>query len=289
MTDAARMTEEPASASTPTGKLPPMTALEFAIASTFRHFFFGLALALIWALLLAPLAVAGYYLALQEGPLDVSAPKPMAIAAAAVIAVALLLAVFSISVNWHRRLVLNERPRRLAWIRLNGVVWRYLFACLFVLGIVVMIAAAAYASATLLPAAVPQLGAAARPVGIALAVLLGFSALFTWYRLSSWLPAVAVEDRDYTFGKAWKMTRRNRIAYLSYTFWLVFTLAIAAALGAGAFFAQQALNDTYVTAAAFAFLGVVAWLAMFLILTIATSHYYHFSGRLKQIGEVKEQ
>ena len=107
------------------------------------------------------------------------------------------------------------------------------------------------------------------------------SALFTFYRLSSWLAGIAAGDRDYTLGTAWKATRKNRIAYLGFTFWLIFTLAIAGAIGAGAFFAQQMLPQPWVKPTAFAVMGVLAWMAMFLITSVAASHYRAFAKRVE--------
>ena len=110
-------------------------------------------------------------------------------------------------------------------------------------------------------------------------MLFGLSALFTFYRLSSWLAGIAAGDSDYTLGTAWKATRKNRIAYLGFTFWLVFTLAIAGAIGAGAFFAQQMLPQPWVKPAAFALIALIGWMALFLISTAPAGHYRHFSGK----------
>lgn len=65
------------------------------------------------------------------------------------------------------------------------------------------------------------------------AVLLALSGLFTFWRLTSWLPAIAVGYCDYTLKAAWTMTRSNRIAFLGFTFWLLFSCAVAGAMGAG--------------------------------------------------------
>ena len=67
-------------------KLPPMTALEFAIASTFRHFFFGLWLAVLWVILLLPFMAAVYFTAFRSGMPDFKALPPAALAAFAALA-----------------------------------------------------------------------------------------------------------------------------------------------------------------------------------------------------------
>ena len=129
------------------------------------------------------------------------------------------------------------------------------------------------------PVLSPRLAAAAQPVGIGLSVLLGLFGLFTWYRLSTLLPAVAAGDKDYTLSRAWKSTRNNRMRFLGFSFWLLFSLAIAGAIGAAAFFGQKALNNNYATAVAFSLIGLLVWLSLFLITSISASHYAHFSGR----------
>ena len=261
-------------------KLPPMTALEFAIANTFRYFFFGLRLALLWLIVLLPFIGAAYVFGLRDGPPDFKALPPAAIASFAVLGVMAFLASVSIAVNWHRRLILDEKPKGLAWIRLNGVVWRYLFCFLFIVAVAGAVAAAILAVQTYaVPALEPKLATAAKPVGIGISVLLGLFGLFTWYRLSTLLPAIATGDKDYSFGVAWKTTRNNRARFLGFTFWLLFSLAIAGGIGAGAYFGQQAIDNPYATAAAFAVMGLLVWLALFFTTTIATSHYSHFSQR----------
>jgi hypothetical protein len=197
-----------------------------------------------------------------------------------------LLASVSVAVNWHRRLVLGERPRGLAWIRLNGVVWRYLLMFLFILFVMGAIAGAIFAvRAYVVPALVPGLASAAEPAGIVVSALLGLFGLFTWYRLSTRLPAIASGDRDCTLAAAWRATRNNRLRFLAFTFWLLFSLAIAAGIGAGAYFGQQAAQNVYVTAAAFLLIALLSWLTLFFVITIATSHYVCFARREESKAE----
>jgi hypothetical protein len=264
----------------PPNKLPPMGALEFAIAAVFRHFFFGLRMALMWAILLVPLLIVVWFAGFHGAAPDVTALKPEAIAGLAALAAAVVIASVSIAVNWHRRVILGESPTGFGWVRLNGVVWKYLLGFVVVWIVLAIIIAGAAASAMLLPAALAgRLGQAAQPAGIGLAALLGLLALLCWYRLSTWLPAIAVADRDYSLARAWRATRGNTLAFLGFTFWLVFTLAIAGGIGAGAFLGQQALGNPWATAAAFAFAGILGWLCLFLVTTVATAHYCVFSGR----------
>lgn len=259
-------------------KLPPMTALEFAIEQTFRNFFYSLRLVLGWTVVLSPLLIAAWFIAFRNGVPDFKALPPATLGLFIAIAAISLLASFSIAVNWHRRLLLNETPRRLGWVRLDGVVWKYLLGFVMLLIVLGIIGAMIFAAITYLPPALEaQLGPASANVAKAVAALLGLIALFVWYRLSTWLPAIATHDKDYGFGTAWRTTRRNSMRYLGFTFWLLFGLGVAGAIGAGAFFGQQALGNPWVTIGAFVLIGLLVWLALFLLLTIATSHYFHFT------------
>lgn len=263
----------------PRRSLAPMEAIEFAIAAVFRHFFFGLGLALSWLVLLLPLVALAWFLAFREGMPDLKTLPPAAMAGLALLAAGVLLASFSIAVNWHRRVLLGEKPRGLQWVRLDGVMWRYAGGFLLILIVLGVYASAAFGIGMLAaPALEPQLGPAAKPLGMALAILLGLSALFTFYRLLSWLAALAVQDRDYTLKAAWTATRKNRVAYLGFTFWLIFTLGIAGAIGAGAFFAQASVPQPWVKPVAFAVIAIIGWMAMFLIATVAAGHYRCFAG-----------
>ena len=92
------------------------------------------------------------------------------------------------------------------------------------------------------------------------------------------LAALAAGDRDYTLATAWRRTKANRIAYLAYTFWLLFSLAIIGGLGAGAFFAQQSLPQPWVKPVAFGMIGLLAWLALLLVHSVPAALYRAFRG-----------
>jgi hypothetical protein len=258
--------------------LAPMEAIEFAVAAVFRHVFFGLRLVLAWAVVLLPLAAAAWAAVFRDGVPDWRALPPAGLAALAAFGAGALLAGLSIAVNWNRRILLGETPRRLRWVRLDGPVWRYLAGVLLVLLVLALYAGAAFGAATRLGVALEaQLGPAAKPLGIAVAALIGLSALFTLYRLCGWLAGLAVEDGDFRLRAAWRVTRSYRLAYLGFTFWLLFTLAVVGALGAGAFFAQQAIPEPWVKAVAFIFIGLLAWLSIFFLATVPASHYRQFA------------
>jgi len=257
--------------------LPPMVAIEFAIEKSFRHCIFALGLLLGWAIVLAPLAAAAWYLALRDGLPDISSLPPATLGTLALLGLGVLIASFSIETNWNRRLLLGERPSLLLRWRLDGPVWRYAAGVLLILVVLGLYAGAGFAvMLAAVPALAARMGAAAAPAGIAVTALIGLSGFFTFYRLMSWLAGVSAGDRDYTLGAARRVTRSNRFAFLGFTFWLLFTLAIIGGLGAGAFFAQQSLPQPWVKPVAFAIIGLMGWLALLVIHTVPAALYRAF-------------
>lgn len=257
--------------------LPPMEAVEFAIDKAFRHFFFALGLLVGWAVVLLPLGALAWYLGAAQGLADPTAMPPAALGALGLLGLGVLLASFSVETNWNRRILLDERPSILRRWRLDGPVWRYAAGVLLLLLVLAIYVAAAYAVMTaIVPALAPQLGAVARPLGIAVTVLIGLSALFSFYRMLSWLAGVSVDDGDYTLRTARCTTRGNRIAFLAFTFWLLFSLAILGGLGAGAFFAQQSLPQPWVKPVAFAIIGLLVWLALLVVHSVPAALYRVF-------------
>lgn len=257
-----------------------MTALEFAIEQTFRNFFFSLRLVLGWLVVLSPLLIAAYLLAFAKGPPDFAHLPPATLGLFIALGVAGFLASLSVCVNWHRRILLKQTPKRFGWIRLDGVVWRYFAGFVVIVIIEGAIAAAAFALLKYLPPLLlPHAGPAAAAIAKGLAGLLGLIAVMVWYRLTTRLPAIATGIRGF---KALRSTGGNFWTFLGFTFWLVFSLAIAGALGAGAFMGQQMLGNEWLTAAAFTFIGLLGWLSLFLLATISTS-LFHFLGGVEEV------
>ena len=243
--------------------LPPMGAIEFAIDKAFRHCIFALGLVIGWALLLLPLIGFAWFAAFRNGPPDFKALPPLAMVALGLLGLGVLIACFSMGVTWNRRLLLDERPSLPGRWRLDGVVWHYLGGVVLLLVVLAIYAGAGFALMTMgVPALAAKLGAAAKPLGILVTVLIGLSGLFTCFRLASWLPGLATAADDYSLRTAWASTKKNRFAFLAFTFWLLFSLAIAAGVGAGAFFAQQSLPQPWVKPAAFALMTLCGWLAL---------------------------
>lgn len=257
--------------------LPPMGAIEFAIEKAFRHYVFALSLLVGWGVLLLPLVALVWYVALRDGMPDFRSLSPAALGAFGLLGLGVLLASFSIEVNWNRRILLDERPSLLQRLRLDGVVWRYAAGVLLMLLVLAIYAAAIFAVMTVVvPALTPMAGTAAMPLGIVVAALIGLSGLFTFYRLMSWLAGVSAEDGDFTLRNACSASRGNRIAFLAFTFWLLFSLAVVGGLGAGAFFAQQTLPQPWVKPVVWAGMVLLAWLALLIVHSVPAALYRAF-------------
>lgn len=254
-----------------------MEAIEFAIDKAFRHCFFALGLVIGWSVALLPLVALAWFVVFRNGLPDVKSLPPAALGAVGLLALGVLLASFSMGVNWNRRILLGERPSFLGRWRLDGPVWRYFAGVLLLL---LVLAVYAGIGAAVMTAAVPalaaKLGGFVKPLGIAVTVLIGLSGLFTLYRLMSWLPGCATGEAGYTLGAAWQATKGNRIAFLGFTFWLLFTLVIAGGIGAGAFFAQQSLPQPWVKPAAFALVAIIGWLAVLFLHSVPAALHRAF-------------
>ena len=266
-------------------KLPPLSAVEFAVEHAFRRYLFGLVLVAGWLVVLLPLAAAVWYLVARDGMPDPKALQPVQVAALAALAVAVVLAALSIGVNWSRRLLRDERPRGLGWFRLDGAVWKSLFATLVLLVVTGLLAgAAAYAALEGPRLLEPHLAAAAPKAATALAGVIGLIALLVFVRLVARRPAIAAGNREFGFGAAWRITRRNSVRYLFFLFWFVFATAIAGGIAGGALYGRQLVPDPWVAAGAIAVTVLVGlWLVLFLMsLPVAL---YRFFGEEKDFPE----
>ena len=191
-------------------RLPPMGAIEFAIGAAFRNFFFGIRLILVWSVPMAILWALIWYLALRHLQVDFGALRPSALkvtepsewrslvlaalnslrssdwVALGALVVGGQLSAFSFAVNWQRKLLLSEQPRGWYWLRLDGLVWRYAAGQVFTQ---IILGFYGYALQSVVfydwAALPPQLAEHKTALMITVAVLIGFSALFTSYRLVS--------------------------------------------------------------------------------------------------------
>ena len=266
-------------------KLPPMSALEFAIEQAFRRFFFGLRLMLTWTVLCLPLLGAVYYLVFMDGMPKIEALKPVDFAALSVLGLVVLLAAVSIMVNWNRRILEDERPRGLGWIRVDGAVWNFFLGLVILLMVIGLMSGASALMALRGPVFFESnLAGAAKPAATGVAGIIGISALFVGLRLMTRLPAIALGNRDYGFGSAWRATRRNTIRYLGFLFWLVFTLAIAGGIGAGAVMARTVLPNPWVVGGGIAAATVIGLWIVFVLMSVPACHY-RFFGEQKDFLE----
>lgn len=248
-------------------KLPPLSAVEFAVEHAFRRYLFGLMLVSGWLVVLAPVAGAVWYLVGREGIPAPEGLKPVQIAALGVLGVALLLALLSIGVNWSRRLLRDERPHGLGWFRLDASVWKSLAGTIVVVIITGLLAGLAALAAIAGPKVIePMLASAAKPAAAGCAAVIGLAALFTFLRLVARLPGIAVGNRDFGFTAAWRASRRNSLRYLGFLFWLVFAMAIAAAIAGGAIHVRQLAPYPWAEAFAIAVAALAGlWLLLFVM------------------------
>lgn len=257
-------------------KLPPLSAIEFAIEQTFRNFGFSLLLVLAWVIVLLPLFAAGYALGLQDGLAKPAEMTAASMAAVSLLGLAIALCLLSISVNWHRRILLGETPRRWSWLRLDGPVWRFLGYLLVIAvwlaiigGLVVLVLT------RLTPDSVPQLGPAAKPLSVVLAIVLGLIGLLVADRLSICLAAAAAANRNFGIGQSLRVSRRHTWRLLGMTFWMLFTLGLADTIAAGGYLLHQQFGTAWALGIAGVLAAVVAWFSVFFVLTLPASVYRH--------------
>ena len=212
------------------GKVPVFATVGRAYGAAFRQFGTVVRIAWFWALVLLALNWA----VLSLLPAWMSDPK-------AILALdfnsVVLLSVFgllnglvflpplaSIAVNWHRALLLGERPGSFAFVRLDGPVWHYVgFAAVLMI----------IRFAATLPQTLTTLGQGGAPAGNPFLILLGSVVVVVVFmflpRLSLALPGAAIGDGDTGMASGFAATRRNtwRLAWGS-----VLCLLPALALGA---------------------------------------------------------
>jgi hypothetical protein len=257
-------------------KLPPLSAIEFAIEQTFRNFGFSLLLVIAWIIVLLPLFAAGYALGVQAGTAKPAELPAAGMAVAALLGIAIALCLLSVSVNWHRRILLAETPRRWAWLRLDGPVWRFLgYLLVIAVWLAIVGGLAVLVLTRLTPEAMPQLGPMAKPLSIALAVVLVLIGLLVADRLSTSLAAVAVANRSFGIGQSLRVTRRHTWRLLGMTFWMLFTLAIAGSIAAGGYLLHQQLGTPWTLGLAILLGALVTWFSVFFVLTLPASVYRH--------------
>lgn len=109
----------------------------------------------------------------------------------------------SIAVSWHRYVLLDEVPRGLAKLRVDGTVWRY-FGNMFLIALCIIPLMIPVSFGVMPLMSVNPLLAMAGFFVFAMLVMLPII-----YRLSIKLPAVALGRTDFKLGNAWDVSRGN--------------------------------------------------------------------------------
>jgi MFS family permease len=206
-------------------KLPIIDCVKHALRSMSRYRVQAVRIALPWVLVITALNVANIVANPDHRLIAPDDPTRLDISAAdAVLAVVVLIATASASVNWHRYILRDEVPPAGKLLRLDGTVLKY---ALMLFGITVIAAMTAVAIAVPASLLIPRGGLLAGPA----MVLAGALAL----RLSVALPAVALDRTDFGPAAAFRATQGNgwRIAGV---------LAISIALMLGALLAASLLS-----------------------------------------------
>jgi hypothetical protein len=171
-------------------KLSPPKAISHALNSVWVYRAMAIRIILPWLPVIIAVSVLEYFAGTTEQPATGIGPGGLMQIASTVVAIA---AVAAISVNWHRFILRDETPQGM---RLDGLMMRY--AGNTILTMLPM----------LLPALLMVFGIVFFPplvtfVGLPLLLIVGA----TVTRLSIKLPAVALDDRGFTFRDAWAATQ----------------------------------------------------------------------------------
>lgn len=195
-------------------KLPLWLTIQQAYGSYLIHFPDVLRATAPW-LVIAPLATGGaiwlqmvmlqrMLAAAHQGGMPIAAMLPY------FSHIVLDLALVSIAVAWHRRIIIDERPTPLASHFVTGRFWRYVGMCLVLvcisLVVVSVLSIPLFAAAT---ETGPQVRLVPGAFGIASTAIAMSVTIAVTCRLLPLLPAKAIDDRTLTFRMVWQGTRGN--------------------------------------------------------------------------------
>jgi hypothetical protein len=260
-------------------KLPVIDAIKHSIRSTINNFPFAFHVSWPWMAVLLPLNIIAslYGLTHEFNP---EKPDMAELATAGPFLILMVLVSFisysAIAVSWHRYILLDEVPQGWARLRLDGPMWRYLGNIILIVLAMALIAVPVVIAVGVLGAIlVAGMGSS----GIAVAAALGIAAYafiaVAGYRFSIKLPAVALNERQFTLADAWNCSRGN--------FWQLLGLGliylvIAVAFGLLIFAVSDVLGlvGSAGAAVAVAIQVVVNWVLTILGVTILTSLYGFF-------------
>jgi hypothetical protein len=206
-------------------QLPLFAAFKHVWATVFNNA--GAAFRISWPWLLVIAILTAFFVASSPTLSGVSASKTSEgriLLLFSLLIVIFLLAFASIAVNWHRFVLLDEMPKGLQVLRIDGQVWRYL-GNLFLIGLIVGLPFGISASVLVkllgnccLPN--PMLGRSMFDPPVIFGMLVFFGLLLALNvivtRLAIKLPAVALGRRDYGLGQAWNDSAGNFFPIMGY-------------------------------------------------------------------------
>jgi hypothetical protein len=215
-------------------RLPVLAAFQHVWATVFSNA--GAAFRLSWPWLLVVGLMGLFLVAIsptQSETPAISTSESQNIAAFFLAIFVFMLAFASIAVNWHRYVLLDEMPKGSKFLRIDGLVWRYLGNLLLILLIVAVpfgIAVGIYSGSMdvsdlldsnggLSPTSLPLLA-----IAFFLTIMVAVNIII--YRLSIKLPAVALGRRDYGVTKAWDDSKGNALPILGFAFLVYLSLTI---------------------------------------------------------------
>ena len=132
------------------------------------------------------------------------------------------------------------------------------------------------------PALEPQLAAGAKPAGIVISVMLGLFGLFTWYRLSTLASRHRhAATRTTRLAPPGKPPATTACASWASPSGCCSRLPLRAASGPAPSSPRKRSTTLTPPPPPTPSWRLLAWLALFLVTTISTSHYVHFAGKAK--------
>jgi hypothetical protein len=179
-------------------RLPMWRTVRAAYAITFRHLLDFLRISRFWLLAMTfiVISIAGFFWPSHQAAMQAGKAVSWVQIATSLVS---LVAVSSIAVGWHRLVVLGERPRKGAIMRLDGTVGRYALTALIML-------LPFYIPLLLLDSASSdtQVESGVVNAGLSFAVLI--AGIVLGVKVSIILPAIALSRNDVTISRAWRAT-----------------------------------------------------------------------------------
>jgi hypothetical protein len=269
-------------------QLPVLAAVRHVWTTVFSNAGAAFRLSWPWLLILgAAGAVLAYNIPAVPGP-EISRQAAGALAwLIPLIAILNLVAMSSIAVNWHRYVLLDQMPKGLEILRIDGLVGRYI-GNVFLMSLTVLIpfVIVFFVSMPVLracclpfPVGTASFSWPRATIGVAFIVLLFIIGNAVVYRLGVKLPAVALGSRDYKFVNALLGTRGNFLRITAFTFLLILSIAIPQQLIF--WLAGPLVNALGMIGSIQIFIAniVFQWLALIVGISALTSLYGYFAEK----------